>query len=157
MIEIPLSNGRGVTVVDDEDAWAVGLRWRLHSSGYAVRGRSTLLHREILARCGVHPITVDHLNRDKLDNRRTNIRPATYSQNSANRAPRSKTGYKGVISDKGSWRAEIKDGRAIFLGMFDTAEDAARAYDEEARRRFGSFAGLNFPNENRSVDRRLIR
>lgn len=159
MIEIPLTNGRGVALVDDEDAWAARYEWRLHNEGYATRKRSILLHREIMERRGVPiPSTVDHRNLNKLDNRFENLRPATQSQNNANSVPRSSSGFKGVVRDKTSWRAEIKNGGAtVTLGVFDSSEDAARAYDVAARRAFGEFARLNFPGEFHAPKRRAKR
>ena len=58
------------------------------------------------------------------------------------------SGYKGVVRHhrSGRWNAQIKDGpKSLFLGSFETAADAARAYDEAALRLRGEFARLNFP------------
>jgi len=92
---------------------------------------------------------VDHRNGNGLDNRRANLRPATKSQNGANRliAASNKSGFKGVDLKKGRWRAQIKVvGSKIHLGYFDLAEEAARAYDMAAIEAFGEFATLNFPS-----------
>lgn len=92
---------------------------------------------------------VDHHNGDGLDNRRTNLRQATKSQNSANADLRAdnRSGFKGVRWEqrRRRWRAEIRlAGRSRWLGYFDTAEDAARAYDGAALEFFGAFACVNF-------------
>jgi len=87
---------------------------------------------------------VDHINRNGLDNRRQNLRSATRSQNVANSKPRGK--YKGVGWHKRSqkWYAHIgKGGRQFHLGVFDTPEAAAAAYDKAALEKFGEFARLN--------------
>lgn len=92
---------------------------------------------------------VDHINGDGLDNRRANLRPATPSQNSANRGPASNntSGYKGVSLYRrtGRWRASVGiDGAQHHLGYFTEPIDAARAYDAAALHHFGEFARLNF-------------
>jgi len=92
----------------------------------------------------------DHINGDGLDNRRSNLREATYSQNNRNARMRSHntSGFKGVSWCKrsGKWRANIfVDGKQLHLGLHARLEDAARSYDAAARTHFGSFATLNFP------------
>lgn len=91
----------------------------------------------------------DHINRNKLDNRKSNLRSATRGQNNANRPKilkKCESRFKGVALDKrnGIWRAEIKDnGVRKYLGVFKTEEDAAIAYNEAAKQIFGEFAILN--------------
>lgn len=94
------------------------------------------------------PTCIDHINRDKGDNRLCNLRIATCSQNSANTNPRSNTTsrFKGVSWDKtnGKWFASITvNGRQKNLGRYDSEIDAARVYNNAAVRAFGSFARLN--------------
>lgn len=92
---------------------------------------------------------VDHINRDRADNRWCNLREATRSQNSANVAiglHRNTSGLVGVVWDKArqKWRAQIRiSGRKTNLGRFDAKEDAVRAYNAAALRAFGPFAQLN--------------
>jgi hypothetical protein len=99
---------------------------------------------------------VDHWNREGLDNRKSNLRIATHSQNNCNRG-RSKncrSKYRGVYLHKksGKWAAAIKfENKRIFLGLFDNEEDAARAYDKAAKIYHGEFAVLNF-NEDSHED-----
>jgi len=114
-------------------AWPNGVMTRMHVLVMGVRG-------------------VDHANRNGLDNRRENLRPATGSQNQGNRrsVPGSSSRYKGVSwhKQRRKWRASIRPpgGPHRHLGLFADEEDAARVYDAAAREAFGSFACLNFPD-----------
>lgn len=156
MKTIPLSRGL-VALVDDEDYDAV-IRmgsWCATPSArtfYALRnarrpdgGPTTLRMHRFLTGWQM----VDHINGDGLDNRRSNLREATSAQNNANAQMNynNTAGYKGVSRVKRSpnWRACIRiSGKTRHLGMFPTAEDAARAYDAAARIVHGEFARLNF-------------
>lgn len=111
---------------------------------YAARyekGRCILMHRALLS--APDGIWVDHEDGDGLNNRRKNIRLATPAQNMANKAVerRNKLGLKGVSHEKGRFRATIKpEGRTIHLGRFETAAEAAAAYQGAARVLWGNFA-----------------
>jgi hypothetical protein len=88
---------------------------------------------------------VDHENTVRLDNKWTNLRLATASQNAANAGTRvnNTSGVKGVSWDKccKKWFAKITvDGKQIYLGVFETLDGAASAYKEAAERHFGEFA-----------------
>lgn len=93
-------------------------------------------------------LQVDHINHDIHDNRRINLRIATPSQNGQNRRKRSDntSGYKGVSWKKANkaWQAYIKyKQKTIYLGLHNTPELAALAYNKKARELFGEFALLN--------------
>ena len=88
----------------------------------------------------------DHINLDKLDCRRENMRECTKAQNEMNKNVRSdnKVGFKGVSADNGRFRAQITiSGKAKFMGLFNAAVEAARAYDQKAIDLFGEFARTN--------------
>lgn len=91
-------------------------------------------------------VRIDHRNGDGLDNQRHNLRPATRSQNQANRVKRAgaTSRFKGVCKDGNRWLSYIGASNDR-LGSFSAEEDAAMAYDRAARERYGEFARLNFP------------
>lgn len=94
---------------------------------------------------------VDHVNGDKTDNRKANLRVANAFENGRNRAksPGGSSVFKGVNREWRKWRARIWVGdRSVTLGRFPDERSAAEAYDEAARALYGQFATLNFPNEN---------
>lgn len=98
-------------------------------------------------------VDVDHINRNKLDNRKANLRLVSRSHNMMNTDLRSTntSGYKGVSWSQvaGKWEARIRrDERQYFLGLYPTSDDAARAYDAKARELFGDVAVLNFPDDS---------
>lgn len=94
---------------------------------------------------------VDHKNGDGLDNTRSNLRDCTPQQNQGNRTKNrnGKCAYKGVTQNEhGHWLGQLHfNGKHIHLGRFDSAEEAARAYDAAAVKHFGMFARTNFGSE----------
>jgi hypothetical protein len=153
--EIVLRNTGHRALVDAEDfARVSAFEWRETSHGYAYRyvdGANVYMHRFVLD--ATPDMDVDHINGEKLDNRRANIRLATAGQNLANQRTqqRDKTSrFKGVYKSSlcDGWVAQVKVAQhARYLGRFATEEQAARAYDAAARELFGEFARPNFPNE----------
>ena len=90
--------------------------------------------------------TVDHVNGDKLDNRRANLRIATHSQQSANKRvnKNNKLKLKGVSPTGKYFRALLfKEGKYILNAYFKDPITAARAYDKAAKKAYGKFARLN--------------
>jgi hypothetical protein len=150
--EIALSRGL-VALVDDEDYERLAQhRWYATTGPYAARkkdGKVIYMHREILGLVGRSSrVYADHKNRNTLDNRRSNLRMCTQTQNMGNVGPRRGRRFKGVSRRGGSWRAYINlQYRQIGLGAYTSEEDAARAYDAAALKYFGEFACLNFPVE----------
>jgi len=92
---------------------------------------------------------IDHINGNTLDNRRSNLRICTASQNLQNQKIRSyncSSKYKGVCFDKATnkWRAQIMfDKKIKHIGFYKIEEDAARAYNNKAKKWYGEFANLN--------------
>ncbi len=163
--KIRLTEGK-FTIVDPQDFYRFNdFQWcavKHKSLFHAVRlingsndiTRIVSLHTEIMP--PPKGLIVDHRNRDGLDNRRSNLRFATHSQNRCN-TNRSKAGcssqYRGVYwnKQKKHWRANLQfEGKWIWLGAFDSEIDAARAYDVAARKYHGDFARLNFPENSQS-------
>jgi hypothetical protein len=169
MIEIPLSSRKYqglVALVDDEDAELVaGYSWSAHKEGqtfYAIAhvpgcgspGQSVKMHR--LIRPDIKG-EIDHRDRNGLNNTRTNLRPATRSQQNANQGIRcdNRSGYKGVNWDKarGKWRVRVAvNGRDKTIGRFDDLEEAVRVRDDAARELHGDFAFVH----QSDVTRRLV-
>ncbi len=156
MKRIPLTKGKEALVDDEDYEYLMQWKWHLAGGRYAARTdysggrhRDIYMHKVVMERTGLTPSDRgDHRNRDELDNRRNNLRPATFSENGQNYGLRkdNKSGYKGVTWSRrhGCWRARITIlGRQTFLGHFGSKTDAARAYNEAAVKLFGEFAVLN--------------
>lgn len=161
VVEIDLYNAKGVvtarTLIDASDlAFVSKHRWVLGGDGYAmtkIARRMCAMHRMLLQdERAAHPgLNVDHISRDRLDNRRSNLRLVTTAQNSWNAAyTPGESGYVGVHRGKrdGLWNAVLKCNGVFYRksGFTDPAE-AARWRDAEVKRLRGEFAILNFPRE----------
>lgn len=142
---------RKFAIVDDEDYGFLN-RWKWSFNRYAYRGKKVdgkqkniSMHRVVMdVEKGQQ---VDHINGNKLDNRKANLRIATHSDNTHNKKKcRGGTPYKGVIfeKDRKKYRAAITLHRKIYyLGRFKSPEDAARAYNKKAKELYGRYANLN--------------
>lgn len=140
--------------MDDEDYERLSqYKWHVTWNGYAARYgwvdgeyRYIRMHREILE--APDGLDVDHINGDRLDNRKSNLRIVTRTQNNYNsKVRRNKASrFKGVYwsKQKRKWHARIFiGGRNIHLGFYDSEEDAARAYNEAAKKYLGEYARIN--------------
>lgn len=164
---IPLSKGK-FAIVDEDDYWKLSkFKWTLDSSGYAIRKRTgstkgtsyihfirvqgesinigrRMMHSEIIN----VPIgfVCDHINRNKLDNRKCNLRVVNRSQNrmNSNKRRNCKISYKGVIKLGKKYFSEVGfENKSIRKYGFDSAIDAAKWYDEMALKYHGEFACTN--------------
>lgn len=134
-MKIQLANNKGTVIIDDEDFSKISqYKWHIHKSGtkdYArawINGRREYMHRFIM-----QGDLIDHINGNGLDNRKSNLRLADKSLNAINSKIRSdnSTGYRGVTFNKKTkkYMAEIsRNGKRTYLGLFNTAEEAHRAY-----------------------------
>jgi hypothetical protein len=109
------------------------------------------MHRLIMAHDDplLRHIQVDHINRNRIDNQRSNLRYATRTQNQANKNKQKNncSGYKGVSLHQTKWEARIKYGdKKLYLGRYLHPITAALIYDCASRLLYGDFAGVNFPN-----------
>jgi len=149
-------------ILDQQDYYTFGnFKWSLGGNGkkfYAVRGvkdeigeiKIVRLHRQIIE--APDGLLVDHRNGNGLDNRRTNLRIATQSQNMQNRQKRknSTSRFIGVwfVKNKNRWESRITyQGKRIWLGRFDNEIEAAKTYDAAAKKYHGEFGRLNFTEE----------
>lgn len=158
MKEIPLSKGK-VALIDDEDFDLVSqFTWWVRKDcniWYAVTEKQenkiihkTSMHRLIMQ--AVPGMIIDHANRNGLDNRRSNLRFATSSQNRVNAQSISKNkDHKGVYHNEcsGTWMAVIKFEHKVYrMGGCSTEKEAAQLYDAAARILHKEFAILNYPD-----------
>jgi hypothetical protein len=172
---LPLTNAPGLYALVDDDTytWAQHSRW-LRKRGpkratqYAYRRtrgpdgkvREEFLHRLVLGLAPSDPRQVDHADLNGLDNQRRNLRAATPSENFANRNPRkdTKTGFKGVSRHRasGKWQVKIAFNRTCYpLGLYESPQEAAEAYNVAATLVHRDFARLNvIPPEHRPTPER---
>lgn len=146
-VEIPLTKG-AVAIIDEADLHLlVPHSWRLTRDGYAassVKQSFTLLHRRLLGLEKGDGKSVDHIDGDRLNNRRSNLRVCTHSENMRNQGKhtRNASGFKGVFWNKKDkrWQAEVAVlGKNYYAGYHATAELAAAARDRLAEQLHGEF------------------
>ena|ERR1035437_5844174 len=159
-IKIPLSQNKFATI-DAEDFQRVNqFKWTVSKLGYPQaiinsykKGQK---HNKILTSIYLHRLilnfpkqSMDHIDNNKLNCQKSNLRLCTQKQNARNQSIKSSntSGYKGVSWSKtmNKWEARINpDYKAMVLGYFNNKVSAAIAYDEAAKKHFGEFARTNF-------------
>lgn len=150
MKAIPLGGGVAALVDDQDYEGLIVHKWRL-LKGHVVTdvgSKPVYMHRLIMN--APNNMEVDHIDGNRTNNQRTNLRLATRAENARNAKPYNggTSQYKGVywLKKQRRWRARIRvDGQFISLGCYGTEEAAAIAYDNAAVTYFGDFARLNFP------------
>lgn len=156
-MRIPLTGkakGKFATVDEADFAEVSKYKWYLNNRGYPThafwidgKSKNISLHRFLLG--SKEGKVCDHINRDKLDNQRSNLRFVTNGENMWNRGNRNKkSGYFGVYwrKDSKKWYARlIKNRVEVYFEGFRTALEAAHAYDREAIKHRGELTHLNFP------------
>lgn len=155
--KIPLTQGKLATVDDADYEALIQFKWYLTTCGnhhYAARHtkrpeKRTMVYMHRAITSAPKGLEVDHINGDGLDNRRENLRVCTHGENLRNQGlqANNRSGYRGVSWSKKEkkWVTYIKvDNKRQFVGQFDEKENAARAYDEAARKYHGEFARTNF-------------
>ena len=158
---IPLTKGYFAKVDDEDYEYLMQWSWSAKTSKninetYTIRGmringkvRTILMHREIMGLKFGDKKIVDHINGDGLDNRRSNLRLCTASENRKNMrksAGKYYSKYLGVTFRKkeGRWAAmSTWMGKSINLGSFETEEEAALAYNEMTLKQTKEFSKLN--------------
>lgn len=139
------------TLVDDKDFLSLSRwRWFYCADGYVrarICGKKVTMHR--LINNTPDNLSTDHIDGNKLNNQRYNLRNATTSENGFNRKIKQQnnsSGYKGVTWHKQTkkWQAQIMvQGKQIYLGTFNEKRVAAYIYNEAAKKYHGTFARLN--------------
>jgi hypothetical protein len=148
--QIPLTKGLTALVDDDDYARVTARSWHATNAGYAatkIRQRTVFLSRFVMDEPA--GLIVDHVNGDRLDNRKANLRICDAAENTRNRKrPANNTsGFKGVSRHwrGGRWNVQIQvDGKFLRIGTYADPVAAAVHYDRAALEHFGSYARLNF-------------
>lgn len=171
IIKVTVASGE-TTIIDAKDEWIIkkfpcwGITGTKSKYVFCERAIETeyskvreriylhrlIVHNDLIKQCQAEQ--VDHIDRDRLNNRRNNLRICTAIQNAANRSAKEGKRFKGVFHRKYlktrpfvSYVDSKSRGnrKRQYLGYYDTAEEAARAYDCAAKEIWGEFAFLNFP------------
>lgn len=135
MKTIKLTQNKTVKVDDSDYQWLNQYKWYFHVQGYAVRkskGKAILMHRLIMNT--PEGMDTDHINRDKLDNRRENLRVCTHAENMRNRnihrpykprTPGSSAGRISFSTLRGVWEVKVqRNGIRKYYGSYKKKEDA---------------------------------
>lgn len=146
--KIHLTNSILEAIVDDEDyERVIKHNWYINNVGYAstsIKGKDIFLHYFVMGE--KKGLEIDHIDQNKLNCSKDNLRFCTHSQNTANCGPKknNKLGIKGVDFQQGKYRATIRfNYKKIFIGYFDTLREAAAAWNEASKKYFGEFAYQN--------------
>ena len=154
-MQILLTDKVNFAIIDDEDfelvnkyTWSIGTYGYARRNIYISKGKTTAISMHRLIMNAQKGQMVDHINGDKLDNRKSNLRFCNKAKNAMNCKvhKHNTSGYKGVAWHKQAkkWRAYIVlNDKQKSLGVFNSKEEAALAYNKAAIELFGEFAKVN--------------
>ncbi len=121
--------------------------WYFDSRGYAMRatrknGKTIFIAMHRVVNGTADGLMTDHINHNRLDNRRSNLRSCTRSENVCNAKFISNSGHKGIhLTKNGTYQTKVqKDGVVHYLGTFKTVKEAKNARKEAVMRLHGEFA-----------------
>lgn len=140
-------------IVDDEDLWLVlHFKWHLDGKGYPMNENGVRMHRLVGPKLDSVKNETHHKDHNKLNNQKENLVAMANNTHQMTRGKQknNKSGYKGVSwkAANGQWVAQISIcKKRVYLGLFSTAEEAAREYDRAAKEFYGETAQLNFPTQ----------
>lgn len=151
-ISVPLSQGKFAIVSKSDAERVLKHKWYyVATTGYAARNvtiegkqKTQLLHRFVMEAPEGRKVVVDHVNHDKLNNTRENLRFCSQRDNAFNR--KISSNYKGSVDTRGTTKVGNKyiarigvNWKQVYLGSFATQEEASAAYYEAAKKYFGEF------------------
>lgn len=149
MKKIKLTQGKFALVNNKDFKYLTQWKWTLSGNKqYAYRqieSKKTIIYMHRLILTCPKNLIVDHIDHNGLNNQRKNLRLSNKSLNGANQRPSKKnksSKYKGVTwqHKPKKWKAQIID---LYIGLFNTQLEAAKAYDKKAKKLFGKHAFLN--------------
>lgn len=141
-----------LVMVDDEDYnYLNQFNWQVDKNSCVSTHTNSLLDSRLIHRVIMKPpvgVEIDHIDGNRLNNQKSNLRFATSSQNKINRGARKDncSGYKGVSwhKQRNRWTARIMvNGKYKHLGLFTDILEAAKAYNHNAFKHYGEYAWLN--------------
>jgi len=149
---LKIENSKEIILIDNQDFEELSKhKWRLNRGGYPEtrsKGKLKRVHNFLIKSDAIN--VCDHIDGNKLNNIRGNLRIITRTQNNANRQPNknNKQGTKGVYFNKQNKKNPFEayicsDNKKIHIGYFATIKEAAEAYNKEAIKKWGEFALLN--------------
>lgn len=156
MKEIILRHGEKALVDDDDYEQLMKLKWYKGKDGYALHMMTFTYKKKYVSCCVMcmHRVVnktkdgleTDHIDGNRLNNQKCNLRNATREENQHNAKIRqdNTSGYKGVWRNYDKWTGQIQfQNKRQTIGRFDTKEEAAIAYNSKAKELFGEYAWLN--------------
>jgi hypothetical protein len=157
---IPLTKEKYAVVDPDDYQRLSEYNWHVKKTAHTLYAKRSARTGNTMTQIYMHRCVIklpagmvaDHINHNGLDNRKANLRPVTRAQNSQHKKKintKSRSMYKGIYYDRRDkvWCARITcNGKTTHLGSFKDEIEAAKTYDQAAKKYHGQFAGLNFPD-----------